>query len=121
MQHEQVLIRETWNSMNDQEQYPRRPCLVIESITIRNNEAEASLTNSIIDIIKSDLQLPGVTINDVDKCHRIGPTANDGKQNIIIKFTKHSTATNVFRERWKLSKLMDWKKHVKFHTSPTRH
>ena len=79
-----------------------------------------SLTNSVNDIIKSDLQLPGVSINDVDKCHRIGPTDNDCKQN-IKKFTKHSTATKVFRERRKLSKLMSWKKHVKFRTSMTRH
>ena len=66
------------------------------------------------------MQLPGVSINDVDKCHRIGPTDNDCKQN-IKKFTKHSTATKVFRERRKLSKLMSWKKHVKFRTSLTRH
>ena len=38
---------------------------------------------------------------------------DDGKQNIII-FTKHSTAMKVLRERWKLSKLICWKKHVEF-------
>ena len=43
--------------LDDQEQYSRRPCLVIEGIRSRNNETEASLTNSVIDIIKSDLQL----------------------------------------------------------------
>ena len=58
------------------------------------------------DIIRSDLRLPNITVNDVDKCHRIGPTDNDGKQNIIIKFTKHVTATKVFRERRKLRKLI---------------
>ena len=110
-----------WKKLDDQEQYSRRPCLVIEGVRSRENETEASLTNSVIDIIKSDLQLPGVTINDVDKCHRIGLTDNDGKQNIIIKFTKHSTATKIFRERRKLSKLMSLKKHVKFCTSVTRH
>ena len=67
------------------------------------------------------MQLPGVSINDVDKCHRTGPTDNDRKQNIITKFTKHSMATKVLRERLKLSKLMSWKKHVKFRTSLTRH
>ena len=53
--------------LDDQEQYSRRPCLVIEDIRSRENETEASLTNSVIDIIKSDLQLHGVTINDVNK------------------------------------------------------
>ena len=43
--------------LDDQEQY-----------SLHKNETEASLTNSIIDIIKSDLQLPYVTVNDVDKC-----------------------------------------------------
>ena len=79
--------------LDDQEQYSYQPCQVIEGIRNRKNETEASLTNSVIDITKSDLQLSYVTVNDVDKCHRIGPTNNDGKQNIIIKFTKHSTAT----------------------------
>ena len=53
--------------LDDQEQYSCRPCLVIEDIRSRENETEASLTNSVIDIIKSDLQLHGVTINDVNK------------------------------------------------------
>ena len=66
------------------------------------------------------MQLPDVTVNDVDKCHRIGPTDNYGKRKIIIKVTKHSTATKVFRERRKLSKLISWKKYVKFHTSLMR-
>ena len=48
------------------------------------NETEASVTKSVIDIIKSDLQLPDITENDVDKSHRIGTIDNDGKQNIII-------------------------------------
>ena len=66
------------------------------------------------------MQLSDVTVNDVDKCHRIGPTDNDDKKNIIMESTKHSTATKVFRERRKLSKLISWKKYVKFHTSLMR-
>ena len=50
----------------------------------------------------------------------IGLTDNDGKQNIIIKFTKHTTVKKFLRERRKPSKLMSWKKHVKFPTSLTR-
>ena len=115
--HVTDVLRE---KLDDQERYSRRPCLVIEGIRSRENETEASLTNSVIDIIKSDLQLPDVTVNDVSKCHKIGPTDNDGKQNITIKFTKHSTATKLFRERRLLNKLISWKKHVKFRTSLTR-
>ena len=33
---------------------------------------------------------------------------------------RQSTATKVFRERRKLSKLISWRKHVKFRTSLTR-
>ena len=90
--------------LNDQEEYFRQSCLIIEGIRSDENKTEASLSNSVIDIIKSDLQLPDVTVNGVDKCHRIRLTDNDGKQSIIIKFTKHSTATKALRERWKLSK-----------------
>ena len=114
--HVTDVLREKFNY---QQQYSRWPCLVIEGIRSRKNEKGASLTNSVIDIIKSDLQLPDITVNDVNKCYRIGPTDNDGKQN-IIKFTKHSTPTKVFRERRKLSKLASWKEHVKFHTSLKR-
>ena len=39
--------------LDDQERYSRRPCLVIEGIRSRDNETEASLTNSVIDIIKT--------------------------------------------------------------------
>ena len=67
---------------------------------------EVFIISVFIDILNSDLQLSNVTVNEVDKCHRIGPIDNDGKQHIIIKFTKHSPATKVFRERRKLSKLI---------------
>ena len=39
----------------------------MEGIRSRKNETEAFLTNSVIDIIKGDLQLPNVTVYDVDK------------------------------------------------------
>ena len=52
--------------IDDQQQYSRRSCLVIEGIGSHDNEIETSLTNSVIDIIKSDLQLPAASINDVD-------------------------------------------------------
>ena len=115
--HVKDVLRE---KLDDQEQYSRRPCLVIEGKRSSENETDASLTNSVIDIVNIDLQLPDVTVNDVNKCQWIGPTDNDGKQNIIIKFTKHSTATKIFRERRKLSKLISWKKHVKSRSSLTR-
>ena len=94
--------------LGGQEQYSRRPFLVIEGIRTRENETKASVTKSVIDIIKGDLQLPDITENDVDKCHRIGPIGNNLKQNIIVKFTKQCTAIKVFRERRKLSKLISW-------------
>ena len=36
------------------------------------------------------------------------------------QITNHSAAAKVFRERQKLSRLIKWKKHVKFRTSLTR-
>ena len=65
------------------------PWLIIEGIRYRENKTNATVTKSVIDIIKSGLQLPDISANDIDKCHRIDPINNDGKQNIIIKFTKH--------------------------------
>ena len=85
--------------LHDQGQYSRRPSLVIEGIK-SCDETEASITKSVNNIIKSDLKLPDITENNVDKFHRIGPIYNDDKQN-IIKLTKHSTATKALRERRK--------------------
>ena len=102
------LLRE---KLDDQGQYFRRPSLVIEGIRSRD-ETEASITKSVNNIIKSDLKLPDITENNVDKFPRIGPIYNDDKQN-IIKLTKHSTATKALRER---------RKHRRdFRTSLTRH
>ena len=56
---------------DQEEQYSCRPCLVIEGIRSRENETESSLTNS-VNIIKSDLQLSDVTINDVDNSNVTG-------------------------------------------------
>ena len=51
------------SKLDGQEQYSRRPCLAIEGTRSCEKETEASLTNSVIDIIKSDLQIPDVTVN----------------------------------------------------------
>ena len=64
------VLREKFD--DQEEQYSCRPCLVIEGIRSRENETESSLTNSVIDIIKSDLQLSDVTINDVDNSNVTG-------------------------------------------------
>ena len=94
--------------------YSQRSYVVIECIRYCENEIEASITKSTIEIMKSDLQLLDITENNVDKCHQIGPTDEDGEANIIIKSTKYSTPTKFFRKRTKLSKLISWKKYVKF-------
>ena len=49
------------SKLDGQEQYSRRPCLAIEGTRSCESETEASLTNSVIDII--DLQIPDVTVN----------------------------------------------------------
>ena len=43
-------------------------CLVIEGIRSCRNETKVSVTKSVIDIKKNDLQLPDTTENSVDKC-----------------------------------------------------
>ena len=52
--HVTDVLRE---KLDDKEQYFRQPCLVVEGIRSRENETEASITNSVIDITRSDLQL----------------------------------------------------------------
>ena len=69
--------------LDDQEKYSRLTCLVIEGIKSRENETKASITKSVIYIIKIDLQIPDTTENVVDKCRRTEPIDDDGKQKII--------------------------------------
>ena len=91
--------------------------LVIEGISSRKNEAEASATKSVSEKIKSDLQVPNITEKDVDECHKIGPVlmaSKTSRQNFI----KHSTITKALREKRKLSKLISWKKQDKTAIEP---
>ena len=43
---------------------------------------------------------------DLDKLHPIGPVSKDGKQSMILKFSKHSTVKNLYKKRKQLGNGM---------------
>ena len=85
--------------INDQEQYSRRPCLVFEGMN-NVDEDNKELSQEIANIVRNELNVK-ITGDDVDKSHPINKT----KENkYIVKFTKHSTAETIYKQRKKLTK-----------------
>ena len=48
-------------------------------------------------MLSKELKL-NIQPEDIDKAHRIGPALGD-ERNIIIKFTKDSTASHIYQSR----------------------
>ena len=79
--------------VDDQEQYSRRTCLVFE---VLNNE----LSQKIADVARNELHVK-ISGDDIEKSHLIKII----KENrYIVKFTKHSTAETIYKQRKKLTK-----------------
>ena len=69
-------------------------------------------------MLSKELKL-NIQPEDIDKPHRIGPAEGD-EQNIIIKFTKDSTASHIYQSRGKLKDRRSNQRGVKIRTSLTK-
>ena len=74
-------------TLDRQEQYSRRNCLLVHGLEEKNNE---DTDQEIINIVKNDLA-EEITIHDIDRTHRIGKRKPDNnvRQPIIFKFTRY--------------------------------
>ena len=116
----QVLRKEIDNlteALDNQEQYSRRSCLVIDGITPNKTESPEQLRDKIMNLTTNHLANQSVHpddfIFDFDKCHRIGPI-KDNKQTVIVKFR-----SNAFRGKlYKAKKSTP--KGIKFRVSLTK-
>ena len=104
--------------IDNQEQYSRRKCLIFEGIKVDQKEKDSDLEKRILSVIQKELKL-NIEPEDIDKAHRIGPVEGD-EQNIIIKFTKDSTASHIYQSRGKLKDSRANHKGVKIRTSLTK-
>ena len=64
--------------------------MIFEGIKVEQKE-DSDLKERILNVIQKDLKLK-IQPEDIDKAYHTGP-AQDGKQNIIAKFMKDSTAS----------------------------
>ena len=97
----QVHISQTVNTLleakiDDQEQYSRRPCLVISRLAQPGEEDELQKVATTIE------DETGITrntvIRNIDKTHPIGQADENGKQKRIVKLTSDSFKEVVYRK-----------------------
>ena len=92
--------------------------MILEDIKVEQKEKDSDLGKRILNIIENELKL-NIQPEDVDKVHRICPAEGD-EQNIIIKFTKDSTASHIYQSRGKLKDSRENNKGMKIRTSLTK-
>lgn len=88
------------NELDNAEQYSRRSCIVVNGVPATNDKNFDHVGN-----IKTILEksAPEVTTSSIDKAHPVGPVIN-GKQSIIVKFSKHSTVKSLYMKRRQIKK-----------------
>ena len=87
-------------TLDRQEQYSRRNCLLVHGVEEKNNE---DTDQEIINIVKNDLG-EEITIHDIDRTHRLGKRKldNNVSRPIIVKFTRYNVRNRIFKTKKKL-------------------
>ena len=79
-----------------QEQYSRRNCLLIHGLPESKNENTDILA---MEVIETKMNLK-ITVNDIDRTHRIGKPKNNGKPRpVVIKFVRYNDKKKVFSSK----------------------
>lgn len=89
----------------ENQQYSRRNCLVLEGITLSNNETIPALEGKVVAALTKELGIEKSEIDaNFDKTHRIGPI-RDNKQRTIVRFKKHSLVEKIYYKRKSTKKI----------------
>ena len=78
-----------------QEQYSRRNCLLIHNVS---EDKDENTDAAVIKIIKEKVG-EELSLEDLDRTHRLGPPKNNKKRPIIVKFTRYHTRHRVFKKK----------------------
>ena len=95
---------ETVNTLNKeldkQEQYSRRNCLLINNVGEEENEDTNQL---MINTINQNME-EKISINVIDRTHRLGPVRKEGNKKIpiIVKFSRYYVKNKGFRNKKQL-------------------
>ena len=80
------------NEADDLQQYQWRQCIVIDSLQTTPNETISQVTQKAENSLAQHMKLdPDEVVNQIGKCHRIGPLKDDGTRSTIVRFKSHSS------------------------------
>ena len=82
--------------LDRQQQYSRRNCIVIDGIKSSKNLTPSDHLNNVVETLTNEFS--DEVTSSLDKAHTIGPLKN-GKQSMIVRFTKHSTVKKIYNSR----------------------
>ncbi|CAL9695549.1 unnamed protein product [Knipowitschia caucasica] len=88
------------DSLDEQEQYSRRNCLVLFGVPENDHE---NVNKVVMNVLKNNLNI-AVQPGDVDRIHRLGPksTTRVKPRGIIIKFAHYNLRDKVYRTKKQL-------------------
>ena len=84
--------------LDKHEQYSRRNCLVFDGIPASRNDGPDDHTTKAQTLLTEQFPSDGEIITSFDKAHPIGQV-KDGKQSFIMRFSKHSVVSRIYRNR----------------------
>lgn len=93
-----AAIEELKAELNNLEQYSRRNCLRVTGIPENQNE---DTDNIILRLAEEKLHTP-LSLQDIDRSHRIGNPNAKGHRPIIVKFTTYAARFRFIKSRRKL-------------------
>ena len=91
------LEKKLTQRQDDLEQYQRRNCLRIFGVPEQSDED----TDKIVIETAAKIGV-GLSVNDIDRSHRIGRQINDRPRPVIVKFTSYRKRSEVFRSKRQL-------------------
>ena len=94
----QTVSNHLKHKIDDQEQYSRRPCLVVNGMQRPGDEVSHNADcEAVIEILSRESNLRKETIREnIDKIHPLGSPDKNGKQLRIVKFTSDNFKESVF-------------------------
>ena len=81
--------------LDRQEQYSRRNCLLLHNIPETSNENTDDL---VIKTVNEEL-FEAITINEIDRSHRLGKFQAGKIRPVIVKFARYHTRNKIFRKK----------------------
>ena len=83
---------------DDQAQYPRRNCILVHGL----EENKDGITDDLVASFIKDKMDIDLSVNEIDRSHRIGKPNPRKKRPIVVKFVRYNNRRKVFSNKKKL-------------------